>query len=232
MKMPTPNLRRPLLLALAGLTLVSCSSPQPGAHRGTQVLFNGKDLAGWTPVLQDPSVKPESVWSVRDGILMCKGEPLGYLASTESYTHYRLEAEYRWAPGQTPGNSGLFGRVNGPAKALPRCLEVQLKHGNAGDVLGLHGMKVSGPADRYQFIANHEVAGDINIVGRIKGAEELPGQWNKVEVLVHEDRVKVWFNGKLVNEAYAAELVPGPVGLQSEGGEIHFRNVRITRLNY
>jgi len=221
----------PALLAAAGLTLVSCSSPQSSADKA-RTLFNGKDLTGWTPVLQDPNVKPEAVWSVRDGILVCKGEPLGYLASAESYTHFRLAAEYRWAPGQTPGNSGLFGRINGPTRALPRCLEVQLKHGNAGDVLGLHGMKVSGEADRYKFIANHEVAGDINIVSRIKGAEELPGQWNRVEILVRKDQVKVWFNGKLVNEASGVELVPGPVGLQSEGGEIHFRNVRITRLNY
>lgn len=183
-------------------------------------------------MLDDPSVRPEAVWSVQDGILICKGEPLGCLASAESYSHYRLEVEYRWAPGQTPGNSGIFGRINGRTRALPRCLEVQLKHESAGDVLGLQGMKVDGEPARFKFIANHEVAGDICAVARSAGAEAPAGQWNRVEILVRGDLVKVWFNGKKVNEAYGAEILAGPIGLQSEGGEIHFRNIRMTRLNY
>jgi hypothetical protein len=220
----------PALWAIAGIVLASCSSAPPEGKSASVALFNGRDLTGWKSMTEDPKVKPESIWSVKDGILICRGEPLGCLATEASYTNYRLEVEYRWAPGGTPGNSGLFGRINGQPRALPRCLEVQLKHGNAGDVLGLQGMKVSGPADRFKFIAKHEVAGDICVVGRIKGAEEPAGQWNKVEVLVRADKARVWFNGKKVNEASGVEITAGPVALQSEGGEIHFRNVRITRL--
>jgi hypothetical protein len=222
----------PALLAAAGLVFVSCSSTPTAGKTETTTLFNGRDLTGWKSMTDDPNVKPEAIWSVKDGILICRGEPLGCLASAESYTNYRLEVEYRWAPGSNPGNSGIFGRINGKPRALPRCLEVQLKHGSAGDVLGLQGMKVDGEAKRFKFIANHEVAGDVCAVGRIKGAEELAGQWNKVEILVRGDEVKVWFNGTKVNEANGAEIVPGPVALQSEGGEVHFRNVRIKRLNY
>ncbi len=179
-------------------------------------------------MFDDPSVKPESVWWVQDGVLVCKGEPLGCLVTTENYINYKLEVEYRWAPGKKPGNSGIFGRVNGPARGLPRCLETQLHPDNAGDVLGLQGMKVTGDPARVKLISKHAVAGDINLVGRIVGAERPHGEWNKVEILVQGDRVTVWFNGTKVNEAYGAEVIPGPVGLQSEGGEIHFRNVRIT----
>ncbi|MHB1307908.1 MAG: 3-keto-disaccharide hydrolase [Limisphaerales bacterium] len=220
-----------LLISAAAAVLVSCATSRDTGGSGTLELFNGRDLTGWKSTLADATVDPASVWSVRDGILICKGEPMGYLASERTFTNYRFEVDYRWAPGQTPGNSGLFGRINGAPRPLPRCLEIQLKEGNAGDVLGLQGMKVTGDADRFKFVANHEVAGDINIVGRMTGNEKPAGEWNRVEVVVNGGEVTVTFNGQLVNQATGAEVLAGPVGLQSEGGEIHFRRVQLTSLD-
>jgi hypothetical protein len=197
---------------------------------GSISLFNGKNLDGWTAVSQDPSLPANAVWSVRDGILVCKGEPLGYLASNRKFTNCQVELDYRWAPGQKPGNSGIFFRVNGPTRALPRCIEVQLQHGNAGDIMGLQGMPLRGPADRFQTVANHAVAGDIAIVKRSEGAEKPAGEWNHVKVVVQGNDVRVWFNGRQINEATGAPILAGPVGLQSEGGEVQFRNVRLTPL--
>jgi hypothetical protein len=37
-------------------------------------------------------------------------------------------------------------------------------------------------------------------------------------------------NGEKINEVAGVEVADGPVGLQSEGGEIHFRRVTITPL--
>jgi len=227
MKRTTLNRWHLGLLTAVGLTLISCSTSRSAAS-APKTLFNGKDLTGWKAMFDDASVKPESVWWVQDGVLVCKGEPLGCLVTTENYINYKLEVEYRWAPGKKPGNSGIFGRGNGPARGLPRCLETQLHPDSAGDVLGLQGMKVTGDSARVKLIPKHAVAGDINLVGRLVGAERPHGEWNKVEILAQGDRVTVWFNGTKVNEAHGAEVIPGPVGLQSEGGEIHFRNVRIT----
>ena len=42
--------------------------------------------------------------------------------------------------------------------------------------------------------------------------------------------VVVHVNGKTVNEAKAASVLPGRIGLQSEGGEIHFRRVELVPL--
>ena len=50
------------------------------------------------------------------------------------------------------------------------------------------------------------------------------------EVLVEGPSTKAWLNGKLINEATDAEQTTGPIALQSEGGEIHFRNLTITPL--
>jgi hypothetical protein len=40
----------------------------------------------------------------------------------------------------------------------------------------------------------------------------------------------VFVNGTKVNEATGATVLPGRIGLQSEGGEIHFRRVELTPL--
>lgn len=193
-------------------------------------LFNGKDLTGWQHVLADASVARDKVWSVRDGILVCQGEPLGFLYSDREFTNFRLAVEYRWAPGAKPGNSGIFSRVNDFARALPRTVEVQLMHGNAGDVLTLQGMKLGADQPRYFHVAKHAVAGDIDGVKKTEDAEAAAGEWNRVEIQAQGGTYTVWVNGKQVNQATGVETLPGRIGLQSEGGEIHFRRVTITSL--
>ena len=42
-------------------------------------LFNGRDLSGWTYYLRAPGAKMEDTWSVRDGVLRCEGQPIGYI---------------------------------------------------------------------------------------------------------------------------------------------------------
>jgi hypothetical protein len=224
--------RTALVLLSVGIavSLTACKTcpckPGPEAVE----LFNGKDLSGWKAVSADPSVKAEDVWSVRDRVLVCKGEPMGYLHTEQSFTNYRLHLEYRWAPGKTPGNSGIFNRINGPPKPLPRCLEVQLKNGDAGDVYCFHGMALGEEKGRFRHVPDHELGGDLRGLQRTMGQERKPGDWNHVDVVVEGEKLAVMMNGLKVNEARGFEILAGPVGLQSEGGEIHFRNVRIKPL--
>lgn len=215
-------------LALAAFT--GCNTPQTQSSRGTLELFNGKDLTGWTHVLAEPDVPRDAVWSVRDGLLVCKGTPLGVLHTERAFQNFVLVVDYRWAPGTKPGNNGILTRINGPARPLPRCAEVQLMHGNAGDVLGLQGMMVAGGQPRYFEVMNHAVAGDIRGVRKLSDAERPGGEWNRMEVVARGDNYKVSLNGNEINEATGVEVLAGPVGLQSEGGEIHFRRVSLTPL--
>jgi len=194
-------------------------------------LFDGKSLEGWNYVLADASVKKEDVWSVKDGILTCKGTPLGALYRGPEVRSFRLIVEYRWAPGEKPGNSGIFSRIHGPIKALPPCVEVQLQHGNAGDVLGLHGTRVVGGQPRFFEVKNHAVAGDIAGVKKLRDAEKPAGEWNRVEITANVDVYRVEINGKLVNEVPGVEQFAGPIGLQSEGGVIQFRRVTLTSMD-
>lgn len=193
-------------------------------------LFDGKSLAGWSHVLVEP-VPMESVWSVVDGVIVCKGEPLGYLQTEASYQDYTLTFEWRWAPGTEPGNSGVLLRIAGePATFMPKCVEAQLKHGSAGDIWAFFGANVDGDAERLREITGNEKLGDFKGYGNITDAEKPPGEWNRYEITVSGETLALKVNDILVNEAHGLDVVSGPIGFQSEGGEIHFRNLEIKPL--
>ena len=61
-------------------------------------------------------------------------------------------------------------------------------------------------------------------------AERPAGEWNRIEVLAEGGTYTVWMNGQQINQANGVEVTAGPLGLQSEGGEIHFRRVSLTPL--
>lgn len=209
------------LLVLAGTGRAAESGGEAVA------LLNGRDLAGWAHVLADANVKREQVWSVRDGMLVCTGTPIGVLYTEKDYTNFRLVVEYRWAPGAKPGNSGIMSRLKPDTGALPNTVEVQLANGNAGDVLGLRGFPIAGGQPRW-FEKDSAIAGKISGVKKSAAAEKPPGEWNRVEIEARADRYTVRINGQLVNEVSGVEVRPGRIGLQSEGGEIHFRGVMLT----
>ena len=124
--MKTPNL---LASAVVGIFLVSCTKTQdaPAKKPNESVeLFKGANLDGWSHVLVGEGVGKEDVWSVKDGTLVCKGTPLGYLFTNHSYQDFTLNFEWRWAPGGLPGNSGVLLRIAGkPATFMPKCVEAQ-----------------------------------------------------------------------------------------------------------
>jgi hypothetical protein len=228
----TGRCRPSLLLALPlGLLAGTAVAAPPDAVR----LFNGKDLSGWSHVLADPKVRMEDVWSVRDGVLVCRGEPLGFLQTTAEYTSFRLVVEWRWAAGAAARlgkvpNSGVLVRVNGEPRPIPRALEAQLRAGDAGDLYGFWGMTLDGDPARRREKKADPMLGDMVGFTKAEAAEKPEGEWNLYEITVDGPSVVVHVNGKKVNEAKAATVLPGRIGLQSEGGEIHFRRVELVPL--
>src|SRR5438477_4425203 len=64
-------------------------------------LFNGKDLSGWVNVNTD-----KDTWSVREGMIICTGHPIGVMRTDRQYENFILHVEWRhMEPG---GNSGVF----------------------------------------------------------------------------------------------------------------------------
>lgn len=214
-----------IVVAMAGAVHAQQKPGEPKLGAETP-LFDGKNLEGWAFFLADPKLKMEDVWSVKDGILVCKGEPMGYLATKQDFKDFRLIVEWRWAPGKEPGNSGVFVRITGEPKVLPKCIECQLKHGNVGDLWTFQGFKFKGDADRAQEIKDEKL-GHLIGAKRITGTEKPPGEWNQVTITVDSGRLTVELNGQLVNYAAECEDVAGKIGLQSEGGEVQFRTVKL-----
>jgi len=216
--------------ALAAVLLPVAAAAQPQGVR----LFNGRDLTGWGHFLVDPKVPAGDVWSVQNGILVCKGEPLGYLYTNAEYTSFRLIVDWRWAPGAAARlgkapNSGVLMRVNGEPKpkGVPRTYEAQLQAGNAGDLYGFWGMPLDGDPARRREAKGHELLGDMVGFKKIEAAENPEGEWNTYDITFDGASLVVLINGKKVNEAKGALVLPGRIALQSEGGEIHFRRVEI-----
>jgi hypothetical protein len=217
-------------VAVAAALVPAAAFSQP---QGTR-LFNGKDLAGWGHFLVDPKVPASAVWSVQDGVMVCKGDPLGYIYTNAEYTSFKLIVEWRWAPGAAAKlgrnpNSGVLMRVNGEPKpkGVPRTYEAQLQSGSAGDVYGFWGMPLEGDAARRREAKGHELLGDMVGFRKIEAAEKPEGEWNTYEITFDGPSLVVFVNGKKVNEATGAAVIPGRIALQSEGGEIQFRRVEI-----
>ena len=220
---------------VAAAALAAVLVPVAAAAQAQGVpLFNGKDLSGWSHFLVDPKVPAADVWSVQDGVLVCKGEPLGYLYTNAEHTSFTLTVEWRWAPGTAARlgkapNSGVLMRVNGEPKpkGVPRAYEAQLQAGNAGDLYGFWGMPLEGDAARRREAKGHELLGDMVGFRKTEAAEKPEGEWNTYEITFDGPSIVVLVNGKKVNEARGATVMPGRIALQSEGGEIHFRRVEI-----
>jgi hypothetical protein len=226
------SLMRTLLLSCLVVVLLSGGCTRVVPAEAPVDLFNGKDLSGWKAFLSDPQVRMEEVWSVKDGVLVCKGEPLGYLYTEQSFTtDFQLIVEWRWAPGTQPGNSGVLLRINGEPRPIPRSIEAQLRSGSAGDLYGFHGMKIDGDPARTRVTPNHELLGNMIGVTKTEANEKEPGEWNRYEITVKGSDITVLVNGKQVNEARDSDVLSGPIGLQSEGGEIHFRTVQLIPLS-
>lgn len=187
------------------------------------LLFDGKGFEGWTFDMIDSTVKPETVWSISEGILICKGRPPGVMRTLKDYSDYELTIEWRWAPGAKPGNSGVLIHASKPRETFvwPKSVEVQLGHGNAGD---------------FWMIGETLTVADSQPQGRRwwkrgEGAEHPPGEWNTVRIRCSKNNLTVWVNGTLMNEGTGLSTAKGAICLQSEGGEVHFRKVELTPID-
>jgi len=216
----------PAVLSMFAFVPAVAGAAQPAAKQ----LFNGKDLSGWDYFLVDDDAAMRDVWSVRDGLLICKGKPMGYLYTKEKFKNFKLIVEWRWAPGKKPGNSGVLMRITGKPTMLPNCVEAQLKSGSAGDMYGFQGFNIDGDPERRRDVPKHKLAGYLRALSKIRGNEKKPGQWNKYEITAKGETITLVINGKTVNRATGCDVRAGHIGLQSEGGEIHFRTVTLTPL--
>jgi len=207
------------------ITLRNIMIKQLGADDdGFVSLFNGKSLDGWANV----NCGPET-WTVKDGIIVCTGIPTGVIRTEKQYENYVLELEWRHI--KAGGNAGLFIHSDPlPAVGQPftRAIEVQILDGrntenytSHGDVFAIHGATMKPdkphPGGWMRSLPSER---------RCKPA----GQWNHYRLESRDGTVTLAVNGKAVTRGYDANPRKGYICLESEGSEVHFRNIRIREL--
>lgn len=209
---------------VVSLAVFSMAAPAARAAEDFVPLFNGRDLSGWVRV----NVAPKT-FSVKDGMIVCNGKPTGELRTERMYENFILELEYRhMKPG---GNAGVFvwsDAITAPGQPFIRSIEVQVLDGHNsevatshGDVFAIHGarMKPDRPHPR----------GWSRCLPSERRA--LPaGRWNHYRITCNDGSIKLGVNGKEVSGGTGCSPRKGYICLESEGGVVHFRNLRIREL--
>jgi hypothetical protein len=195
-------------------------------------LFNGKDLTGWVNINTD-----KDTWSVRDGVLVCSGHPIGVMRTDRQYENFILHIE--WMHMEAGGNSGVFVWSEGqpaPGGPLPKGVEVQMlelewpnlnrdAQGNPRPIAYVHG-ELFGVNGLNTTPDNPRGTRSMSIENRCKGK----GEWNTYDAVCVDGVIKLAVNGKFVNGISRSSVKKGYLCLESEGAEIHFRNIKILEL--
>lgn len=225
------NQEKTLICATVVLLCAACQA-SAGTLPQWQQLFNGKDLSGWINVNT-----AEDTWKVRDGMLVCSGHPIGVMRTDRQYENFLLHVEWRHM--EAGGNSGVFLWSAGTVpegRRLPKGLEVQMLEldwvklhkrpdGSLPPIAYVHG-ELFGAGTLKATPDNPRGSRSKSIENRCKGK----GEWNVYDVVFVDGVVKLSVNGKFVNGVRGASVKKGYLCLESEGAEIHFRNIRILEL--
>jgi hypothetical protein len=187
-------------------------------------IFNGNDLSNWHFVIENDAAQAEQVFSAKEGIIMIKGEPFGYIYTHEKYSDFVLELEYKWVGEAT--NSGVFFLIEETSNPFPRGIECQLKADKAGDLVLLSGAELK----EYQLPEGLTERPKFPVIEKKEpSSEKAVGEWNKVKIKVKNGVVEIFINGVLQNKA-TSDVKNGYIGLQSEGKEIQFRNLVLEKI--
>lgn len=176
---------------------------------GWKVLFNGKDLTGW-------SIKSGfATYKVEDGAVVgttAKGSPNTFLCSDEKFGDFELTAMVKMTD---PLNSGIQirsklkgeahgGRVYGPQ------VEIEQSPGQSGFIYGeaAGGWQSPEPTSKDPKVNSH--------------SHFKKGEWNEYRIKAVGRKIQTWINGEMVADLeYDAERykanAEGLIGLQVHG---------------
>lgn len=185
----------------------------------------------WINVNTEPDT-----WHLEKDLLVCSGKPVGVIRSEKQYENFILHIE--WMHIEPGGNSGTFvwSNANPPeATRLPDGVEVQMleldwvnlntRDGVTPPIAYVHG-ELFGVGGVKTVPDNPRGTRSKSIENRCKGK----GEWNTYDVVCVDGVIKLSVNGKFVNGISQSTQKKGYICLESEGSEIHFRNIRIVEL--
>lgn len=185
----------------------------------------------WINVNTEPDT-----WKREKDLLICEGKPIGVMRSEKLYENFILHVE--WKHMEAGGNSGVFVWSDAKPDAdsrLPGGVEVQmleldwvnqnLRDGVKPPIAYVHG-ELFGVGGVKTLADNPRGDRSKSIENRCKGK----GEWNVYDVICVDGTIKLSVNGKFVNGISQSTVKKGYLCLESEGAEIHFRNLKIIEL--
>lgn len=223
-----------LLLAIT-MSVAQINTLTPKEEKqGWKLLFNGKNLNGWTSVGKD--TPPAFGWIVQDGILTVKKENDkrgGDIITQEQFSDFELLVDFKITPGANSGIKYFFTRYE---KGGWLGLEYQIldddTHPDAK--LGRDGNRLQ--AGLYDMFPP-------------KNKKDSPiGEWNQARIVAKGSKVEHYLNGKKVlsfdrkSDTYKrtwelskynkcepmfGDVNQGHILLQDHGDIVSFRNVKI-----
>lgn len=156
-------------------------------------------------------------WSIQQDsetgqpVLICKGEPYGYIRTRRRYKNFELRMQWKFAT-DANGNSGILLYTSGDDRIWPTSIQVQLHQPVAGSVFPTGGAKTTEELRQVPMLAK-----PVN-------------QWNDCLILSTDGRVSVTINGVKVGDVNGCDPQEGAIALQSQGAEVHFRAISIREL--
>lgn len=179
-------------------------------------LFNGRDLTGWQPVLENAAFgkDPQNLITVHDGAIhmyrnVKHGDlaPFGVIVSDESFSRYHLRFQYRWmgkrfAPRKDAiRDAGLIYHAYQSSRVWPSGIENQVQEGDTGDLIwcnsnGFTWMRPAGEAapegqGMPGLLPEHggilrEIGFNYEYIGRFPEYDNYHG-WTTVDTIVQAD---------------------------------------------
>lgn len=226
-----------LLLGIMMLAVVSQAQQTLftfGKEIKVDEIQSGKKIRG-EPISWIQVNTHDDTWKVAGNKIICSGHPIGVIRSEKKYENFLLHIE--WKHMEAGGNSGTFvwSDAEPGENRLPNGVEVQMlelewvnlntRDGKKPPVAYVHG-ELFGVGGVEVVPDNPRGKRSKSIENRCKGK----GRWNVYEVACIDGTIKLSVNGKFVNGISQSSQKKGYICLESEGAEIHFRNIRIIEL--
>ncbi len=254
-----------LLVTGSGFSILGCRTTGPRKTAdGWLVLFNGRSLDGWIPKIRyhAAGVNYGNSFRVVDGLLTVAYDPVnyptynerfGHLFYHQSYSHYRLRAEYRFVGQQVAGgpgwairNSGLMLHGQTPESMtedqdFPASIEAQLLGGDGtsprttmnlctpGTNVVMNGKLFTPHCINSKSKTYH---GDQWIIAEaeVRGNEFIRHFVNGEEVLYYEQPQLDERDAsakRLLAAGHSKMISRGTISLQSESHPVQFRRVEL-----
>jgi hypothetical protein len=198
-----------IVLALAGLAAQAAESVD---------LLPDEALHGWTriPIPPVDGLRPKLQWRVDSArhVLICTGDGgHEWLRYDKELGDFILQVDWRFTPrgeGEKRYNSGVGVRLSQYGE-----IWYQAQTGLAGGYLFGNNI-VDGVIQRFNLSKEMKE-------NRVKAA----GEWNHYEVRAEGPRISLAVNGAVVSVLPDCGLRRGYIGLEAEGYEVTFRNLKL-----